>query len=212
MNTHPNVDSYFLEMAPLSGIVGDTFYTRGIEDGHGILIKTLAAMKYFSGYDYIIRTNLSSVWNFPRLIEFLHTLPTSGVYCGEINRNIPGLEYVSGAGMILTPDVCKKMVETPRYVQVMDDVDIGFVLRGLGILPTPYRRYNILRPDMWLGSIPSDAFNVRVRFNENRELEIGISKEIVAQFYPTPAPPIYKPAPNHQNLILRLRSLQIQRH
>lgn len=209
MNTHPDVDSYFLEMGPYSGVVGDTYYTRGSEALNEIITKTVAALKYFSGsgYDYVIRTNLSSVWSFPRLIQFLHTLPRTGVYCGEINRNVPGLEYVSGAGMILSPDVCKALVETPRYTKIIDDVDIGCVMYGLGILPTPYKRQNIGNPDMWQGVIPSDVFNVRIRFGENRELEIGISNDVVAQFYPVPTPPIRKLTIVHPNIITRLRNL-----
>ena len=79
MNTNPNIKSYFLYCDP--DIEADILITNDkIVYKHeenlapGILLKTLAgihiANKYFS-YDFLIRPNISSVFHFDRLMNFL---------------------------------------------------------------------------------------------------------------------------------------------
>ena len=85
MNTNPNIKSYFLYCDP--DIESDILITNDkIVYKHeenlapGILLKTLAgihvANKYFS-YDFLIRPNISSVFHFDRVIQFLKKQPTS---------------------------------------------------------------------------------------------------------------------------------------
>ena len=181
IQSHPDVDVFFLEMGLIDGVVGDTFYTKGVETRSGIIIKTRRALRHFSGYDFIVRTNLSSIWNFKGLIAFLNTLPITNVYCGGINW-IDGMRYVSGSGIIMTPDVAKKVAETPRYTNIIDDVDIGYIMRGLSIHPIPYTRIDIENED-WNGSLPPDVFHVRVRFAKNRYLEIPIASRISSMWF-----------------------------
>jgi len=87
MNTNPNIKSYFLYCDP--NIVADILITHDkIIYKHeenispGILLKTLAgihvANTYFS-YDFILRPNISSVFHFDRLIDFLKKHPTSKI-------------------------------------------------------------------------------------------------------------------------------------
>jgi hypothetical protein len=85
MNKNPNIKSYFLYCDP--HIESDIFITNDKiiykhEENYapGILLKTLAgihvANTYFS-YDYIVRPNISSVFHFDRLIDFLNNHPKS---------------------------------------------------------------------------------------------------------------------------------------
>jgi len=85
MNKNPNIKSYFLYCDP--HIEADIFITDDKiiykhEENHapGILFKTFAgihiANTYFS-YDFIVRPNISSVFHFDRLIQFLKNHPTS---------------------------------------------------------------------------------------------------------------------------------------
>jgi GR25 family glycosyltransferase involved in LPS biosynthesis len=80
MNTDSRIKSYLLYCNP--NISSDILITTDEiiyknEEGYvpGILLKTLAgihvANRYFS-YDYIIRTNISSVFHFNRVIDFLN--------------------------------------------------------------------------------------------------------------------------------------------
>ena len=85
MNTNPNIKSYFLYCDP--NIEADIFitdnkiiYKHEENFSPGILLKTFAgihvANTYFS-YDFIIRSNISSVFHLDRLIHFLKKRPTS---------------------------------------------------------------------------------------------------------------------------------------
>ncbi len=133
--SHPNVDVYFLrqrEDAPGTYLDGDTIWSRGREATERTFDKTVAAFRFlFSmSYDYTIRTNLSSVWNFDRLIAFCKTLPRQNVFCGVLGN--PG---ISGAGMILSPDVVLKLTRHSGDIKRghWDDIDFGKIAEQQGI-------------------------------------------------------------------------------
>jgi hypothetical protein len=74
----------------------------------GILIKTHKSMQYINNtiqYDIIIRTNISSFWNIPKLFSMnLHTEKLStGIFIDNF--------FISGTGIILSKDVCIKLCE-----------------------------------------------------------------------------------------------------
>ena len=138
MNSAPMIDSYFIKYhEELTGLHGDTFYLSGTESYENIITKTLDAFEYFkhSSYDFIIRSNLSSLWNFTALLTYLQTLPSQGVYSGIIG-NYNGLQYVSGAGIIITPDILRILLDYRAHtelIRVIDDVDIGCTLLSMEV-------------------------------------------------------------------------------
>lgn len=75
----------------------------------GILIKTHQTMQYvnqYFHYDILIRTNISSFWNIPKLFEL--NLPNTQLFSGIYMFN----QFISGTGIILSKDVCIKLCET----------------------------------------------------------------------------------------------------
>jgi hypothetical protein len=140
MNTSHKIHSYFLQYhSGPTGIQGDTFYVNGEETYQNIIHKTLTAFEYFQNtpvsYDFIIRTNLSSVWNFTALLTYLETLPQTGVYSGKIGIHENSIPFISGSGFIMTPDVVKLLLDNRSLVEsskIIDDVDIGYALESLG--------------------------------------------------------------------------------
>jgi hypothetical protein len=85
MNTNPNIKSYFLYCDPhieSDILITDDKIIYKHEENYapGILLKTFAgihvANTYFS-YDFIIRPNISSVFHYDRLIQFLKNHPKS---------------------------------------------------------------------------------------------------------------------------------------
>lgn len=75
----------------------------------GIINKTVlsleAMLPRLHEFDYILRTNLSSFYVFPRLLKFLETLPKKRCYAGS---NTGGDSPIaSGCGFIISPDVAK---------------------------------------------------------------------------------------------------------
>lgn len=139
MNSHPNVRVYFLrqrEDVKETYLEGDTIWSSGREVVHRVFEKTIAAFRFLpeGSYDYLVRTNLSSVWNFSKLLGVCKTLPERNVYSGVLGN--PG---ISGAGMILSPDVVKAFVNHATEIErsEWDDIDFGTIARLCGI---PCRR------------------------------------------------------------------------
>lgn len=140
--SHPDVIVYFIrqrEGIPKPYIDGDTIWSVGKEGTERVFEKTIASFQMLPRpYDYVVRTNLSSVWNFTKLIEFCNTLPKTNVFCGVLGN--PG---ISGAGMIMTPDVVDKLVTHSNDIKrcMWDDIDFGKISILCGIPSIPAVRY-----------------------------------------------------------------------
>lgn len=147
LDRNPDVEGYFLRSDPSLAsdyaVTSRVFATRGEERYDTILAKTLKAIEVLLGdHDYVLRTNLSSLYDFP-LLRRLH-LATEDVYAGSLQEAL-GCTYVSGSGMILSQDVARKLVvSAPALPQVncWDDIAIGQILAHLNIPPTRIDRYN----------------------------------------------------------------------
>jgi hypothetical protein len=184
MKSHPDIECYFIEfnpsvLAPL--LTSTTLFLRGHETYLGILDKTFKALDYFTRrkqYDYIIRTNLSSVWIFPKLMRFLETAPRTGLYGGVICNNQPW-SFISGAGITFSWDVVQTLLQNRHLVYMnkfIDDVDIGLACLQLGIPLTPIPRVDIQsEEDMY-----KEGFQYRVRFLTVRERELPFMRKILS--------------------------------
>lgn len=92
MNKNPEVRSFFLysNAAIESDILIDEYsITYRCEESliPGILYKTLAAEKFcqrYISYDYMLRTNLSSLVHFPRLLDYLRLQKQEDFMCSNI--------------------------------------------------------------------------------------------------------------------------------
>lgn len=145
--------TYFQKMQPIFGyryfflehrdqseeieIEGDMMYAKGKEHYYGILDKTQKAFRYINqhvSYDIVIRSNLSSLWNFFTLYDFLDSLYDKGIATGICDQLC-----ISGTGIILSRDVCQTLCETMMYDESMpDDVVLRRNLeRFIQIQPAP---------------------------------------------------------------------------
>jgi hypothetical protein len=124
----------------------DILYLHGKESYiPGILDKTMKAFSYgvktFPSYDYIVRSNISSIINFSLLQNNLRSNPIQ--YGGgllltySINGN--DIVYASGTsiiiGMALAKELCKK-TDKARY-DIIDDVAIGALIKEYFPTVTP---------------------------------------------------------------------------
>lgn len=185
MNSNPAIESYFIQYRDgLQDIEGNTFWLTGEESLPGILHKTLDSFDYFlkkDKYDFIIRTNLSSVWNFHVLLKYLETLPKENVYNGIIGDH-KGIPFISGSGFIMSLDVAKLLLENRKIaeqVNIIDDVDIGYTLNTLGVPLTLGKR-------AWPNTASNclydkDTYHYRVVFYNNRNREPEKMKELLKQ-------------------------------
>jgi hypothetical protein len=184
MHKHPNITSYFIECDDenVPRVEGDVFYSKGPESFRACILKTMAAFEYFSNqkFDYILRTNLSSLWNYTKLLEFVEHLPRTNVYAGT-SGNCDGIPFVSGSGFLLSKDVYDYLIAKKTDVlniNRIDDVDIGKVLTDAKV-----PRTDLLRTDV---ETPNDAikpgyihYRVKMIHGDSRLHEPEIMKQIL---------------------------------
>lgn len=159
MNRYPNIHCFFIEFNNHLDITcpvidNNTLYLQGKESFENILLKTLNSMEYFLyvdnkiHYDFIVRTNLSSIWDFDKLQSYFEILPKHKIYTGHIgpyyhltNHNFL-FYFIGGMGIIMSNDVCQLLLKNRQIAESfknMDDIDIGFAMNQLNISIIPFQ-------------------------------------------------------------------------
>ena len=105
----------------------------------GILQKTLRAMKHVHDtctYDYLIRTNISTMWDLRNIEQLLLSCPTSRCYAGGHNLN--PMNIYSGVSIILTPDLVEECInQQDKFIMNLpDDIAIGVFINTTSYTPT----------------------------------------------------------------------------
>jgi hypothetical protein len=178
MKSHPEVDCYFIELRTLlfPTLSSDTLTLRGIERYGTIYGKTIDALEYFlkrRSYDYVVRTNLSSVWDFRTLRSYLETAPRTRLYAGQTGVNSEtGLAFASGAGILMSMDVARTLIANVRVglsLNAFDDVAIAKALSASGLFPSPLPRVDFISLKHYEehhGGIPVGSFHYRVKHTD----------------------------------------------
>jgi hypothetical protein len=162
-------------------------YLKGKEEFSKIYEKTVKAVEYMSktySYDYIIRTNISSFWNIPKLF----TLSFSPTHCltGVLTFN----QFISGTGIIMSHDMCNILVKEGPYIcYEADDVFISLKLMY-------YAPINALDESMMYyltddeqnvhHVIPEDKSNIlyfRIKNAQNRQRDVELFKILLRDMY-----------------------------
>jgi hypothetical protein len=185
----PDVEGYFLRSDPNIAtdcvVEGRRFVVRGAERYDTILAKSLKAVEVLLGdHAYVLRTNLSSLYDFPLLRRM--NLPTTNCYAGCVAL-AEGISYVSGSGMLLSPDVARKLFPAPdpSTLNPWDDVAIGQILGSRGVPLTEIARYD------WDYSRSDDQVEVgryvqyRLRDQDQHRIrERAVAEQLFARVYP----------------------------
>lgn len=194
------IESYFIradaEMPTKFKIEDDVIWAKTKEGwppaSDGIIKKTILALDAISPrlheFDYILRTNLSSFYVFPRLLKFLETLPRKGCYCGS------GEGFASGCGFILSSDLVKLLIaHKNEFLDKIhysdDDVLIGAFFKKHGIKLLPHSRLDLLTLDIWnqmKNKINASVFQFRIK-NDNHSArlteDLQIYSDLLKMFY-----------------------------
>jgi len=187
IKTDPHVRfPYFLE--------GDVIWCKGKDCWiPGLINMTLLAMECMlpniDQFDYVIRAGSSSFYYFPGLLAYLASLPRQRCYHGVIGLSEHG-EFVSGAGMILTPDLVKLAVQDQKSINRLlhhEDVVFGVFFREHGIFPVSAPREDVLTLEEWNHKKESTShFHFRVH-NPDPSLraaeDFQIYRELFEKFY-----------------------------
>ena len=109
----------------------------------GVARKTLAALKLHADddYDYVIRSNLSTLWLWDRLRAFIEAAPRTRLFAGTVDERSG--DHVCGCCMIWSRDVVAHLLEQPQWDEVWnsqepDDVALDRVCgRFADLSPVP---------------------------------------------------------------------------
>jgi hypothetical protein len=194
MHSHPDVDSFFIEYHPVTGIWrdGDILRLPGKESFPNIRRKTLDSIEYFLQnpvYTHVVRTNLSSFWILPRLVDRLKASPPTGLYAGVFLD-----QGISGAGICMTRDIAELLLQRKDIVYQSgggyfewDDVSFGRALHD--VARTHFDRIdlpNYRRVKEHIQQLPPDYFHVRLRQpgdSSHRMYEGEMMRTLVKIFY-----------------------------
>jgi hypothetical protein len=166
----------------------------------GLGDKTILAMEAFlprlKEFDFVLRTNLSSFYVFPRLLQFVRCLPKKRCYHACENQILQGegkpyIPFGSGAGIIFSPDVVELMVAHKKELlgsTIVDDVLFGYFLHQQKIPLIVATRADILNLQTWLQhkhKIPENQYHFRLKNDEPYRLthEVQIHSAIADIFY-----------------------------
>lgn len=202
-----HVEAYFLKYDPNLDepykIGGDTITFRGTDSIiPGVADKTILAMEALlprlHEFDFVLRTNLSSAYVFPRLFPVLETLPRDRCYfaCQNSIINQDGSFYApfgSGAGLVLSTDLVQMLVankDTLLGHELVDDVLFGWVMLYAQVPLIQAMRMDI--PDLktwraWQNRLPAEIYHFRLKQTEEAKRatdEILIHKALARKFYP----------------------------
>ena len=115
----------------------------------GILGKTLKSLEYLIQkglvYDFIVRTNISTLINLDLLYKHLTNIPTENIYTGGfilnlqwldpeagiIDETLFGTEFLQGTCIILSWDIVNKLVNNLNKIRydIIDDVSIAIFIK-----------------------------------------------------------------------------------
>lgn len=183
-----DIDVYFITCSKkyeIPSIKGDKFYGALVENYFpNILVKTILAFKYFTGYDFIFRTNISSFVNFNVLRAECAKLEAQGIYRGFYVGD-PWCRYASGSGFLISADLAQLIVqhESELDYSTWDDMALGLFLNQYYKLEE-ISSVMIETPDLEPQTqYKLDAYHYRIKIFANRELEYKFHEYFIERVY-----------------------------
>lgn len=193
---NPDIQSDYLLENDILHIKGKETYVPGI------LTKTIRAFEYaltMGDFDYIVRTNISTVVNFSRLMEYLEKNPANHAgmrnrlegtdkKAGIIDSRYFNTEYASGTCIIYTKDLLQKIITSKDKLDysIIDDVALGLLVKSLGEKIVCIRNfYGIIKDRNTLEKIAKDFIIFRNR-SANRRTDVTNIQNLIQALEKSP--------------------------
>lgn len=183
----------------------DLSYDVVENDYPGIITKTLLAMEQVDkeyDYDFIIRTNLSTFWDLPKLAARLETLPKTMCMAGTpvVHKDMDETihRYIAGFDLVMSRDIVKVLVENKQAIieqkvcSMMEDLSLctGARLYGNPVMITDHRNSCVaglreFNMDTTVDSIykSRNADHYRVKTNGDRNVDKKLMHLLLLRTY-----------------------------
>jgi len=213
MNTNKDIKSFLIYCNPTQDediiIKDDEIFVKAIESYvPGIFLKTMKSIEYINKtyeYDFLLRTNMSTFFIFPKLLNYLDNISQINFIGGHsyiyIGYN-PYITFIQGDGILISSDIGKQMVtielDNNMINTIPDDVYLGYILGKCfpSFVHIPrsihyelltdqkeVKEINIGDPDKSnVGIFTDDIFRIRVK-NVNRELDKPCFNLLLKKYY-----------------------------
>jgi hypothetical protein len=196
MNKHHHISSFFIKYKEdlIEDIVinDDVILIKGRESViPGCLDKTVRSIEHLlknMEFDFILRTNMSSVFDFKKVYGLLNEKLTYAGFIGYYNKNQN--KYVSGAGILLNKETCLYVTNNKQLLNynIIDDVAIGELLeKNKNIIITPVTRFEVYKYKDNLGLITEDSIkeyhHFRCKSDGTQNTTIEIMKKVIGLIY-----------------------------
>ena len=212
IHSKDNIEAYFITYGNHEEeiLVKDNIISFKGEEGYmKITQKTIMALDYLINvenrtYDYVIRTNISTIIHLDNLVTYLENEPRENLYAGGLLFSIDWMDYnfginedttqkynlhkfvfAQGTSIVLSFDVAKYILDNHELIhyEIIDDVAIGLLLRDHK--PEAYNSIFRKKPQRSINSYEKDAIFIRNRsiIDDDRGDDIERMSTIISTYF-----------------------------
>lgn len=170
----------------------------------GMITKTIRAFEYINQkyiYDFLIRTNLSTFWDFDRLTKRLDTLPTVDCLTGTLRsckyKGQSSPQYIAGVNLILSYNLVEQLIKNHNEVcswDLPEDWSLSQFFIDRKLMPIPscpgaihhMDKFSTFDEEKVFQEIEAakkanhDHFRLK---NKNRDIDVKIAKVLLKEYY-----------------------------
>lgn len=169
--------------------INDFIYIQGNELPliPNTLNKALKAIEYINikyAYDYIIHTNLSSIWNIPVLLSLYENIPRDNFFGGHYLFN----RFITGTGIFISKDLITLLLNLDvNMYNYENDIAISNYMQYNNI-PTYHLenitnyRWEIISTDYYTNDNYEDILYFRIK-NSSDKIDINITQFLLNKLY-----------------------------
>jgi hypothetical protein len=182
MNKNKNIKTFYIygnvDKSKVFKTEHDLYFDFSENLVPGILKKSIKSFEYINKnytYDYLIRTNLSTFWNFKRILQKIKKFPNRRCLAGDIRRRYP-INYLFGTGIIYSRDMVNLLVKDKNKLNYdkADDIVLSYYLHkkyGIKYINEPRCKKFMKRLPKNKGDIPKKKSHFRLKTPKERELD-----------------------------------------